>query len=129
MKVSSKGRKAEFCVLGVLGSKDSDKATAASWKFWVENPDILRPANPTVTARVESLSKKSEVYDLSGSADSCDVQDAAGKVAHEGSWENEGLDMDRVDPPVEVGPKISSINLSDSAVTLAGGGVKKEETI
>ena len=57
------------------------------------------------------------------------MQDAAGEVAREGPWENEGLVMDNVGPPVEVGPKISSINLSEPDSNPAGGGVKKEESI
>ena len=84
---------------------------------------------PAWTERVESRSKKSDICDLSGSADCWDVQEAAGDEAWEGPWENEGLDMDRVGAPVEVGPKISSINLSDSEYTPAGGGVRNEESI
>ena len=55
-------------------------------------------------ARVDNLSKKSEICDLSGSADSCDVQEAAGDVARDRPCENKGLEMGRVGPTVEVGP-------------------------
>ena len=82
-------------------------------------------------ARVDSLSKKSVTCDLSGSAVNCEAQDAAGDVAREGPCENEGLDMGKVDhrPPVEEGPNISSMNLSNSDDTPAGGGVMKEESM
>ena len=78
-------------------------------------------------ARVDNLSKKSESCVLSGSAVSW--EDAAGDVARERPCENECLDIGRVGLPVEVGPNISSINLSDSEDTPAGGGVRKEEFI
>ena len=80
-------------------------------------------------ARVDNLSKKTEICDLSGFADSCDVQEAAGDVARDRPCENESLEMGRVGPPAEVGPKISSINLSESEDNHAGGGVRKEESI
>ena len=80
-------------------------------------------------ARVDNFSKKSEVCDLSGSADSCNVQEAAGDVARDRPCKKEGLEMGRVGPPVEVGPKISSIKLSESEDTPAGVGVRNEESI
>ena len=48
------------------------------------------------------------------------MQDAVGDVAREGQCEDEDLDTDKVGPPVEVGPKISSMNLSESEETPAG---------
>ena len=81
--------------------------------------------------RVDNLSKNSEICDLLGSADSCDVQEAARDVARDRPCEKEGLEMGRVGPPVHVEVKISSItwNLSESEDTPAGGGVRNEESI
>ena len=84
-KVSSKGSKAAFCV---LGSNDWKESTAARWNSWMEKPGRCRPAMPTWAARVENLSKKSDICDLPGSADSWDAQEAAGDVAREGPCEN-----------------------------------------
>ena len=57
------------------------------------------------------------------------MQEAVGDIARDGPCENEGLKIDRVGPPVKIGPKISSINLYDAKDTPTGGGVRNEGSI
>ena len=84
---------------------------------------MLRPWIDTVTAMVDKRSKKFNCCCLSGSTIIIAEQDPNGEDAREELREKEGPLSGKVWPPVDDGPKRSSMKSSVAVAAKAGEGV------